>query len=362
MKVVMLSTVHSLDDVRIAGKEATALAAAGHAVSVIARPGRALPGLDCVALDFPSVSRWLRPLVGSRAAARAVAASGARVVHFHDPELIPVGLLLKLRGYRVIYDAHEDVPADVMSKSWIPRILRPLVSRAAGVVERLAARHFDAVVAATPGIAARLLRHGAKASVVRNYARLAEFQITSAASRQRQAVYVGRISFDRGLREMVEACGAVGLPLVLAGSIGAAESAWLQGRSGVQHVGLLDRHAVASLLAESSLGLCMLHPAPNYLEALPIKLFEYMAAGLPVVVSDLPVASAIVGEAGCGRVVVAGDAAALARALQEMLAAPDLAAMGEAGRRAVREKYNWERESEALVALYQRLEAVDRAR
>ena len=104
------------------------------------------------------------------------------------------------------------------------RWLRPVVAQGAELVERTTARRFDAIVAATPAIADRFRSYGASVSVVRNSVRLDEFvEPTIDTRRNRQAVYVGRMSFDRGLVEMVEACAAVQLPLVLAGSIGAQE-------------------------------------------------------------------------------------------------------------------------------------------
>src|SRR5471032_1027065 len=141
------------------------------------------------------------------------------------------------------------------------------------------------------------------------------------AARKRQAAFVGRISFDRGLVEMVEACRAVALPLAMAGNIGVAEQGWLERHGeGAEWRGKLDRAGVVRLLSESSVGICLLHPEPNYLHALPTKLFEYMAAGLPVVTSDLPASKAIVDQAECGLVVTNNDPQVLKEALSRLAA------------------------------------------
>ena len=221
MKVCMLSSVHSADDIRIVEKEARSLSRMGYAVTVVARPpGPRDPGdIDFKLIDLPAVSRWKRPWVIGRAAVALARSARPDVVHFHDPELIPFALMLKSQGCSVIYDVHEDVPADIYSKTWIPSLMRPIMARGAGMVERTTARRFDAIIAATPAIADRFRRYGARVSMVRNSVRLDEFiEPTLETKRRRQAVYVGLTSFDRGLVEMVEACKAIELPLVLAGA------------------------------------------------------------------------------------------------------------------------------------------------
>lgn len=355
MKICMLSTVHAVDDIRITQKEAAALAAHGHHVTVVARPGGKCPASVKVhTLDFTAASRSARAWVGAQHALSAIESLEPDVVHFHDPELIPLGLRLKSRGYRVIYDVHEDVPADVMSKAWIPRPARKLVAWAMTQLERYAAPRFDAIVAATPTIGERLASYGANVTVVRNFASLAEFSFSAnSVPRARQAVYVGRISFDRGLKDMVEACTALQLPLVLAGPAGQGEADYLASCPAlIDWRGVQDRASIARLLTESGVGLCVLHPAPNYLDALPIKLFEYMAAGVPVIASDLPATRRIVEESGCGRIVPPGDHAALSAALRELIDDPNRNDIGKQGLAAVRAHYNWEAESAALIRLY----------
>jgi glycosyltransferase involved in cell wall biosynthesis len=360
MKICMLSSVHSANDVRIVEKEARSLSEAGHAVTVVARPPRPgdMGGIQFKLIELQAVARWKRPWVMGRAAAALARSSGADAVQFHDPELIPRALLLKRHGFRVIYDVHEDVPADIYSKRWIPRWMRPGVAFGMELLERSAARRFDAVVAATPAIAERFRGYGAAVTLVRNSVRLDEFiEPATTTKRRRQAVYVGRTSFDRGLVEMVEACAEVQLPLVLAGPIGHEEEVWLNKLShGVSYRGRLGRTEIATLLNESLIGLNLLLPEPNYLHSLPTKVFEYMAAGLPVVTSDLPTSKKIVEAAGCGYVVSLGDRAALLKILSGLAAEPQRAIeLGLAGRAAVAKEYNWQHDAAELNKLYEEL-------
>ena len=96
-----------------------------------------------------------------------------------------------------------------------------------------------------------------------------------------------------------------------------------------------------------------LFPTPNYVDALPIKLFEYMAAGMPVIASDFPVWREIVDDAGCGLLVDPRDPAAIAAAVNELMAdEPRMRALGESGKQAVLNKYSWAAEADKLVKLY----------
>jgi glycosyltransferase involved in cell wall biosynthesis len=360
MKVCMLSSVHSADDIRIMEKEARSLAGFGHAVTVVARPPcpDVPAGIDFKLIDLPAVARWKRPWMVGRAAMALARTTSPDVVHFHDPELIPFALKLKSHGCRVIYDVHEDVPADIYSKTWIPAPLQPIVAWGAELVERATARRFDAVVAATSTIADRFRRYGARVVVVRNSVRLEEFiEPTIKTARRRQAVYIGRTSFNRGLVEMAEACQAANLPLVLAGSIGAREADWLKkSTKNIEWRGKLGRSQIATLLNQSLVGLCLIHPEPNYLHALPTKIFEYMAAGLPVITSDLPKSKEIVEAAGCGFSVSLNDPATLSQKLS-MLAAdvPRAIKLGLAGRAAVGKDYNWDDDATELNRLYAKI-------
>ena len=177
MRICMLSSLHPADDVRIVEKEARCLVAAGHHVTVVARsPAPREPGgIEFKLIELPAIPRWKRPWVVGRAALALARSSRPDVVQFHDPELIFAALALRNGSCRVIYDVHEDVPADIRSKRWIPRPLRPLIALLAGIVERQTARRFDAIVAATPAIAERFHRYGGRVLLVRNSVKLAEF-------------------------------------------------------------------------------------------------------------------------------------------------------------------------------------------
>ncbi len=100
-------------------------------------------------------------------------------------------------------------------------------------------------------------------------------------------------------------------------------------------------------------GLVILHPLQNFKESLPIKMFEYMSAGIPVIASDFTLWSSIINESGSGLVVDPLDPEAIAEQIDALLSDPGLAQrMGQSGRKAVEERYNWKNEEKKLLAFY----------
>jgi len=290
---------------------------------------------------------------------------GADIYHFHDPELIPFGILLKLRGKRVIYDVHEDVPKDILIKPWITPWLRRPLSLTASAVEQLAAVLLDGVVAATPFIARRFPQR--KTTVVQNFPSSDSLWSANAvpyAQRQPLAAYVGGIAEIRGAREMVLAMNI--LPANLQARLGIAgrwdppelanELSALSGWSRVDYQGILSREGVRDLLARCRIGLVVLHPISVYLESQPTKLYEYMSAGIPVVASNFRLWREVVEGCGCGLTVDPSDPAKIAQAIQWLLDHPQEAEeMGKRGRQAVLDRYNWENEAAVLRTLYREL-------
>ena len=296
---------------------------------------------------------------------RCALSTNASVFHFHDPELIPVGMLLKLLGKRVVYDVHEDVPADILDKSWIAPSLRWPIARAAAWTETLAACRFDAIVAATPRIADSF--PNIKTLTVQNFPQVnvqVDAETTPYGDREPLISYVGGISELRGAWEMIEAMGllseSVPARLQLAGCFDPPESqqklASKPGWERVDFLGWLSPAEVRELLGRSCLGVVVFHPIENHVMSQPNKLFEYMSAGLPVVASDFPLWRSIIQEARCGILVHPIKPTAIAEAIRWLLERPTEAeAMGHRGREAVRRIYNWENEEQKLVELYARL-------
>ncbi|MEX0727226.1 MAG: glycosyltransferase family 4 protein [Planctomycetaceae bacterium] len=367
-RIAHLTTVHRPDDVRIFRKECGSLRQAGYDVTLIA-PGQpdltvARTGVRHVATGTVQHRRQRMLALQYRTLKQALALK-ADLYHFHDPELMPTALLLKLRGCRVIYDVHEDLPRQILTKHWIPRRLRGVVSRCAEFVENMAVRCFDGVVAATPKIASRFPAH--KTSLVQNFPILGELEIPQAvpyAQRPWRIVYVGGMTAPRGLREVVAALGQLPdeLPIradFVGGFTPAAFEQELRAQPGwnrVDFAGFQPRMRVAEILSNARVGLVTFLPAPNHTEAQPNKLFEYMSAGIPVIASHFPLWREIVESTECGLVVDPANPDDIARAITWVFDHPrEAAEMGARGRVAVQNRFHWDREAVTLLETYERI-------
>ncbi|HLN60893.1 MAG TPA: glycosyltransferase family 4 protein [Symbiobacteriaceae bacterium] len=364
-KVVQLTSVHGYQDTRIFHKECCTLAGAGYTVVLIVPHDRdeVARGVQIRAVPRPG-SRRQRMTRTLWQIYRAALRERGDVYHFHDPELIAVGLLLKLRGKRVVYDVHEDVPRQILSKHWVPKPLRRAIAAVAHAVEQVACRWFDGVVAATPAVVQKF--PAAKSVTVQNFPVLHLPPRSPLPYREREplVVYVGGLNRIRGAKEMVAAIDLVprelGARLVLAGTFTPpgleAELRQMPGWARTDCLGWLTQQQVRDLLGRARVGLALLHPEPNYVECYSTKSFEYMQAGLPVVASNFPLWCELIGGPGAGLLVDPLDPSAIADAVAALLRDVGQAeAMGERGRAAVYERYNWEREAAGLQGFYQRL-------
>ncbi len=362
-RVCHITTVHPVDDHRILHKECVSLRDAGYDVTLIAPHEKdvEINGVSVVSLRVPARNRLERMLRRPCAAYSAAAALDAELYHFHDPEFLPYGVRLARAGKRVVYDAHEDVPTVIRYKDWIPAPARAGVSHTFARLEATCVARIAAVV--SPSVAAldRLRPYQDRTALVANYPRLDEIVPAARwADRLRAACYVGGITRVRGARELVEAMVHADAELYLAGVISPdalrVELERSAGWSRVRYLGRVEYERVPGLLAQMQVGLIPLHPIVNYADAFPVKLFEYMAAGLPVIATDVPRWRQVLEAYDCGVCVPHDSPRRLAAAMTELLDDGERArAMGERGRRAAEKHYSWQSQADALLDLYAEL-------
>jgi glycosyltransferase involved in cell wall biosynthesis len=366
--VVHLTSVHRRDDTRIRLKQCGSLAEAGYTVSLIVADGMGNERSgDMTILDVGApASRIDRMFRTTRRVFRVARRMEADVYHLHDPELLLIAGGLRRFGAAVVFDSHEDVVKQVMSKDYLLAPVRRFVAAVYSVFQRFACRRVSALIAATPSIRRTLLSINPDTVTICNYPILSELGAPNDGNRRNRVncCYVGNLLAERGVQEMVRAMGFVSSDtrLRIAGAFGDArfemEVRGLAGWRKVDYLGWLDRASLKELLAGAQVGMVVLQSSPNFVEALPIKLFEYMSAGLPVIASDFPLWQEIVERNECGVCVDPRDPKAIAGAIDYFHENPlEASRMGMNGRRAVEREYNWSSEKAKLLAVYNRLTA-----
>ena len=311
----------------------------------------------------PAGSRFLRLLLVAPRVFRAALAEHADAYHLHDPELLPIAVALKLFGKRVVYDAHEHLPQQLRQRSWCPAPIQRCLAAVAGAVEWAMASVLDGIVCATPVIARRF--PPGKTLVVRNLPRIGsgEQPHDDYYSRGNVAVYIGLITDLRGFTSMCDAIQAVRpsveAQLLLAGRCeGRDVDSRLQAANPPHHIkylGALSHDGAQALLRQARVGLFTPHDVPNIRDSYPTKIFEYLAAGIPVIASDFLLRD-FPELNDCILRVNPLETDDLVEKLEWVFSNPREAhALGQKGQSLVRTRLNWEREGHVLADFYGRM-------
>jgi len=360
-----MTSVHKPYDIRIFHKQARTLARAGYSVTLLVQHSADEVQDGIIIKAMPSPKNRLQRMFGlTTRLYREARKQKADIYHFHDPELLPVGALLKIITRKpVIYDVHENYSQSILGRRWIPKLLRRPISFVTKLTEQFFALFMTAIIAVTDSIAAKFTPK--KTVQIRNYPLLeldkAE-EKASLAKDHRRLIYVGGIRRSRGVGELVRTLELLpeDVRLTILGRYEEpdfeVELKSYPGYAKVDFGGWVTLSEVWKQMQVSAMGFVLFHPEPNHEDALPNKLFEYMAAGIPVIASNFTLWRSIIESAGCGIQIDPMDHHEIAQAVQQLLDNPQEAAnMGHRGRHAVQTKFNWEAESQKLVELYAKL-------
>lgn len=361
-KVCHMTNVHGVEDIRIFRKECVSLANAGYEVYLVER-GESYEknGVHIVGVGDIPADRRRRMTEGAKKVYEAAKQVDADVYHLHDPELLPYGLKLKKAGKKVIFDSHEDVPADILEKYWIPAPLRRLISHGYAGYEKRVFSRLDGVIGVTPSLCDRLKKTNGNMAMITNYP-IWEDGLPQPQFQEKKIVFPGLLSELWNIEILVQAAERLpGLTVELrSGNVEGDLLSRLQAMPGWKQVnfpGRASHEAVMRLMTECLCGMALCQPCPNSAGMLGTlgntKIFEYMMAGIPVICTDFVLWKGIVDRWHCGICVKPDDVDAVANAIRYLLDHPDEARrMGENGRRAVREEFNWDSEAKKLTAFY----------
>lgn len=367
VKVCHMTSVHHSHDTRIFYKECTSLAKAGYDVYLVA-PGlsRREQGVGVIGVGEKPHSRIKRMIVMVRRVFSVALELDCEIYHLHDPELLRAGIKLKKLGKKVIYDSHENYPAQISNKTYLPRLVRNLISTLYRRYETYCVKRFDAVVFPCKIEGKDIFENRAKRTVfLDNYPLLDEVfdgETNPRAQDPFTVCYAGGLTHNRGITHLTKAVYQSGAKLLLAGRFNSkkyqTQLQTMKENECVDLLGQLSRNEVLNVYSRSSVGAATLLRVGQYgkTDNLPTKVLEYMSAGLPVIITDYPYARKVIEKYHCGICVEPDNVEQISETISFLKDNPTIAfEMGQNGRNAVSKEFIWEKEAEKLLNLYDTL-------
>lgn len=359
MKICVATDVHPAHDPRII-KEIKSLKKIGE-VFYISPPGN--PGIEVKHIQIPLFkSRKERIMKGPREVFRIVQKIKPNIFHFHDPELIPIGIKIAKLGIKVVYDIHENYPAVFLTKNYVPKILRPILAWSVKTFEDYGAKYFAGVVAVTENVCERFSRK-IPCALVPNYP---DIKFLGKISRKRVSdgktrfIYVGSIDQDRAIIEMLTAYKMISekyenVEFLLVGTIFSKK---LQKFIEEFHAKGFTYHPPVAyekslqIVADSDVGMLVIHRNESKEISSPVKMFEYMYYGLPIIASDFSYWHHILDRGPCAVYVEPDDPISIANAMRKLINHNEREKLSC---QSIAKEFTWEKCESNLLNLYKNL-------
>lgn len=361
-----LTSVHPRNDSRIFHKMCKSLASDDIKVSLVVADGKGNEVIDNVEIiDVGAPDGRLKRITKTTTKIFNKANElNADVFHLHDPELLLIAKKLKKLNKKVIFDSHEDTVNTILVSPYLKSPVSNIISFLYGNFERYVCRKIDGVIGATPHIESYFKKFARQTENINNYPILSDKKQENISwdQKQNEVCYVGSIDDTRGIKDLMNSLELTKskAKLNLAGmySSPALEKEIKEHTDYhlVNDFGYVNSEEVDDIYNRSLVGVVTLHPIPTFLVSLPIKMFEYMVAGIPFIASDFPYWRSLLKGSDCCIFVNPQKPQEIADAIDYFILNKERAKqMGEVGQKLVYENFSWESQSEKLLTFYQKL-------
>ena len=371
-RILMASSVHPWNDVRVYHKEAVSLAKIAHVRLIAVQANGAIQRRDASIHVECLPGKWNGDGSGitirmriSRVTTimKRVLGEKYEIFHFHDPELIPVGWLAKARGKKVIYDVHEDYKSAWSNREGVPWPIAWVRGAVGRAIEQFSLRVFDRFILAETSY--NSLFDSWRCLVVQNFhcATRPSEPVRRHGHQPLKLVYAGGLSYARGVGDIIKAVSDMrqagdNVTLDLFGNSTSSgildqidrvpSNSWLSYHGYIPYPQLMDQ------LPEYHVGLSPLRDYPNYSRSLPTKILDYMAAGLAVVASNLPRTAEIATETAGIIMHEPGNMAEFRQCVRALLDEPTRLKLARSGNSSI-SRYRWGTQEEVLLRMYREL-------
>lgn len=311
--------------------------------------------------------RFLRFIFGSISIFIKTIKIRPKIIHFHDPELIPLCLIFKILGFKIIYDIHEFYEQQILEKKWGNQYILSFFSYAYNVFEKLSIKLFDGCIIVTePMYELYAKKYPPKLKKFHLVQNMPNFNFSiiqnnnlKNTSKKITLIYIGTINANRGIKEILEAIATIDdIEFLLIGEfedkIYQQTCEQLPGFAKTKYIGKVPYQDIPFYLSKADIGLCILAPTFNHMHSLPVKIFEYFYFELPVIASNFPYWMNKFNKA-CLFVPFNNITNIKNSIIQLKENSEKRQILGSEGKKYLKDKYNWELEKQKLLKLYKSL-------
>lgn len=364
-KICHMTSAHNAEDIRIFHKECVSLADAGYDVFLVERGSSYdKKGVHIIGVGEIPNSLRKRILFGARRVYIMARSLNCDVYHLHDPELLPYGLKLKRLGKKVIFDSHELTREQILIKPYLPFWLAKIISFLYSLLENYILKRIDGVIFPCP-IGGEFPLPGKNTAYVNNVPKLEEFYDhfdPNVKKEERSICTIGSLTPERGIKQLIISSSRANCRLYLGGIISpdefTQELEMMPECKDAVFLGYLNREQVVNTIEKCQVGVAAVLHVGQYdcLENLPTKAYEFMAMGIPVILTDTRYNKKIIDQYQFGICVDPLDLYQFENALRTLLDSPEEATrLGYNGRKLIAEHFNWEREKNNLLGIYDQI-------
>lgn len=359
IKVCHMTSAHASQDVRILKKQCVSLAKNGYETYLVAK-GESYEedGVHVVGVGEISGGRLKRMTVATKLVYKKALELDCDIYQIHDPELLPYAVKLKKKGKKVIFDSHENIIDSIHEKEYLPKTLRSTIAKVCDSYLNSCVKKFDAVITVTPHIVDYYKKITDKVYMITNYPHL--ISVEAIENKDRSIVFAGGISKQWNHINTIKAIQNIDVKYNLCGANNSyLEQAKLEDKNNkLNYLGKVSHKESLKIQSESMIGMTLLEYNLNAGGKTGTigntKIFEYMMSGLPIICTDFILWKEIVDKYKCGIYVNPNNIDEISKAISYLLDNPKEASeMGENGRLAIENEYNWDIEVQKLFKLYE---------